>query len=331
MVAFIGIHIPLLGMCSYYLFNRAMLTPIPSMLLILGLTLVATAVTLSVQNKLLRPLLLAKNSLDGYLTRRDVPDLPTHFTDEAGQLLANINITIKKLDTLLLEKSGMVDMLSHDLRSPLNRIVSLADLIKLSEGEEITQMSDLIIQECHATLALLQNFLETLKQEEVHLTSSFKPQRVGLKELVMGATTSFDFAASRKGIRWDISIGDDVAIYAEPMLFSQAVKNILSNAIKFSPENSTVTIDGNSGTGCVLLSVRDAGAGIDPADCEKIFTRFTGAGKTGTHGEGSTGLGLHISRRIVERHGGTIVAQSDPVQKGATFTITLPYRERPAA
>jgi signal transduction histidine kinase len=133
----------------------------------------------------------------------------------------------------------------------------------------------------------------------------------------------FDFPIAEKNLHIQILIDESLHIVVQRELFTQAVRNIIGNAIKFSPEGKTITISVKHDDDQIALSIHDEGLGFQPADIKKIFERFTGAGKKGTHGETSTGLGLYLSKKIVEKHGGKLIAESDGLNKGATFTIIL--------
>ncbi len=286
------------------------------------LTLLAIVAAYILFNKLVAPLRLANRSLENYIATRKILELPVNYEDEAGQILANVQHTLTKLDTLIVEKSDMVDLLSHDLRSPVGRILSLSNMIKSEGGGgEVELYSDYIINECTGLLSLLENILLILKEEN----NEFRLEFVNLNKLIQETLSFYQFSAAEKNLKINVSIDESIYIPIQQQLFKQAIRNILGNAIKFSPEGKSITIVGKQSEDQISLSIRDEGLGFKPNDMKKIFERFTTAGKKGTHGEASTGLGLYLSKKIVERHGGKLVAESDGEYKGASFTIVL-YR-----
>src|SRR5690606_3769484 len=116
-VAFLGIHIPLLGIIFYALFATTISTT-NFILITLGLTLAATALTLRILNSLLQPIIKGKVALNDYLEHDKVPKLPITYTDEVGEILKNIQFTIESLDEVDKEKQEIAELMSHDLRTP---------------------------------------------------------------------------------------------------------------------------------------------------------------------------------------------------------------------
>jgi len=283
--------------------------------------LISAIIILYLFNKLISPLLLAKKALNSYISFREVPQLPTEYEDEAGVLLSNIQSAITQLDDLLSEKSDMIDLLSHDLRSPVGRIVSLSNLIKIDTDTNKNIYADYIANECKGLLRLLENILLMLK-EDGHV---FKLVNVNLKQMIEETVSFFEFPISEKNLNINVSIDESLFINVQQDLFTQAVRNIIGNAIKFSSDGKSIGIMANQDKDEVYLSIQDEGIGFIPSDIKKIFERFTNAGRKGTHGEASVGLGLYLSKKIIEKHGGKLTAESDGVNKGATFTIIL-YR-----
>ena len=127
----------------------------------------------------------------------------------------------------------------------------------------------------------------------------------------------------KKRLHFEIAMPEDLpSVRADSVRVRQILMNLLSNAIKFTPENGTITVEGAPAEGgMVAVSVRDTGPGISPDDRQAVFERFKQVGEG--HRKRGTGLGLPITKRLVELHGGTISLESEP-GKGATFTFTLP-------
>jgi signal transduction histidine kinase len=133
--------------------------------------------------------------------------------------------------------------------------------------------------------------------------------------------------AGRRGIALHISIDERLdQVRADERKIRQVVLNLLSNAIKFTPEGGSINVRAMPGDGVVEVSVRDTGVGIAPEDQEAIFEEFRQVGTAAKKVEG-TGLGLALSRKFIELHGGRIWVQSQ-VGAGSTFTFTIPMRPR---
>ena len=239
--------------------------------------------------------------------------------DEARTLLSNIQDTIAHLDSMLAEKNDMIDLLSHDLRSPITRVLGLSNLIKIDSETKKSIYADYITEECNSLLSVLENILLMLKED----SRPFNLTRINLNELVQGTVHFFDFALSEKKINVQISVDNSIYITVQKELFIQAVRNIMGNAIKFSSDGQQIFIAAKHDIDKISLSIQDEGLGFMPSDMEKIFDRFTSAGKKGTHGEGSIGLGLYLSKKMIEKHEGKLYAESEGINKGATFTIVL--------
>lgn len=325
-IAFLGIHIPLIGTAIYFALAPQHIDKLTVIVFILALTLVATGFTLIVLNKLLVPLQYARESLDTYLREKRLPELPLQYEDEVGQLLTSIHKTVERLDMLLIEKTGVIDLLSHDLRSPVTRIIGLSQVQKIdfiSGNPNI--YADEIIAECNDVLSLLNDVLMVLKQEEI-MERNIQLKTVNLVDVIKKCLAAFDMQTSQKKIKWDMDIENGQYLDLEPSLFSQAFKNIISNAIKFSPAGGMVQVQSRVSGQLIYLSVKDEGVGFMPANKDEIFNRFTKAGNKGTAGEPSTGLGLYLSRKIARRHGGELIGESEGTGKGATFTFVMPCR-----
>jgi signal transduction histidine kinase len=294
---------------------------IPVVVTVVIITIILSAAILYFFNRLLSPLLVTNKALNNYISFREIPKLPEDREDEVGVLMSNIQTTLTRLDGLLSEKSDMIDLLSHDLRSPVGRIISLSNLIKIDNETDKNLYADYIANECRGLLRLLENILLMLK-EDGHV---FRLESTNLRQLVQDTVSFFEFPISEKNLHINIAIDESLFVSVQKDLFTQAVRNIIGNAVKFSSDGKSINIAARQNNEEISLSIQDEGIGFVPSDIKKIFERFTNSGKKGTHGEASVGLGLYLSKKIVEKHGGKLNADSDGVNKGATFTIIL-YR-----
>jgi signal transduction histidine kinase len=318
-----GIFFPVAGLYTYIMLGNG--GAMPSFVKLLALLVFFTAISAVVMqymvSRLIRPLHLGKQALNNYIANREIPQLPIHYEDEAGVLLSDIQSAIIKLDSLIQEKSDMIDLLSHDLRSPVGRVLSLSELIKADTEGQKDLYADYIANECKGLLRVLENILLMLKED----THAFRLVSVNLKDLIEETVAFFDFTASEKNLNIAVSIDESLHVLVQQDLFTQAVRNIIGNAIKFSSDGKSIYIYARQDKDQIYLSIQDEGLGFVSEDIQRIFDRFTQAGKKGTRGEGSVGLGLYLSKKIVERHGGKLLAESEGLNKGATFTIVL-YR-----
>ena len=133
-VAFLGIHVPLLGILFYTMFVSN-ITTTTIVLVVLGLTLGATGLTLTILNNLLEPIIKGEKALKDYVQHNRVPDLPTTYNDEVGEVLKNIQFTIECLDEVDRERQSVTELISHDLRTPVLQSIEIIKFLK-EEGDD---------------------------------------------------------------------------------------------------------------------------------------------------------------------------------------------------
>jgi signal transduction histidine kinase len=327
-IAFIGIHIPLITIVILIVTKNFIFNQNYIIIAILAATLGASTLTLYFLNKLLWPLREAKNALGNYLVDKKMPALPIHFQDEAGLLLKELQHTIEHLDYLIGEKKDVITILSHDIRTPFNQILGLSSLILLETDRNTINQHALTMKEISVkNLMVLNDILKLLKTD--HLDDSENTQ-VELNELITMVNHHLSPSARSKSIQVHIEGGKPIQILANKVLLTEAFTNVLSNAIKFSYPGGDIHITIEEKKGAALVRIRDYGIGITEEDKAKIFTRFTSAGKTGTTGEHSSGVGLYLSRKIITKNKGHLNVFSDGEGLGSCFIITLPVALTPA-
>jgi len=269
--------------------------------------------------KLAKPLTDTRDAVSKYAAFKTLPVLPAGYEDEAGLLMAEVQRALEEIDAQLTEKSDMIDLLSHDMRSPVTRIMGLSNVIKLDDDPETVQYADMISTECRNLLTLMENILLMFREN----TQIFAPQNVNLLNLANESVHFFDILSKQKNLTFKVDIDEHLLVNVQQGLFTQALRNILGNAIKFSSEGKSIFISAKQYGQEIAITIRDEGVGMNQKELVQIFERFTNAGKKGTHGETSIGLGLYLSRKIIEKQGGHITAESDGQGKGAIFTIRL--------
>lgn len=324
-IAFLGIHVPLLGLILFMLFGDATkLSEGAIILLVLVFTLIATVATLYVLNRLLEPLVMSKNALESYIKSRALPNLPVMFKDEAGILMQKVQTAIMSMDEFVQDKEDMVSLISHDMRAPISKTIALVDLLKTNPtATEAIEYIDLIQQENKSQLILLNYILEQLRQEQLEITSE-KKERVLLRELIQKSINTLNPILTEKSLAIQLDISEDFQVNVEKILFAQVIQNLLHNACKFSFPNGTIRLSAWNQSGLVHLEIEDQGLGFYQSGIERNFQRFSNFGQAGTAGEKSTGIGLYLSRRIIERHSGSLKGKSKGPNQGAQFEITLP-------
>ena len=324
-IAFLGIHIPLIGLIVFIVLFPGDIPSSTIFLLTLALTLAATVATLLVLKGLLSPLHITKAALEQYILNRALPDLPMEYPDEVGILMHRTQETIVKLDNLIEEKKDLIGLLSHDLRLPLANIKLLSDHLKsaknLSEKDQ-ADIATMIWNSAQKQIRIFQDILNILKYEDIEM-NNLSVRELSPRTMIEAAWTEMEQVANSKKVNIVINEQYHGKILADRQVFPQVIKNLLSNAVKFSRPGNTITVNIDQKDAHHLISVVDTGTGFDNDHAEELFQRFTEQRKKGTDNEPTIGMGLYLSRKIVNAHEGTLTAYSDGPGRGAVFTISL--------
>jgi signal transduction histidine kinase len=321
-VAFIGIHIPLITIIIISVTGIFTFSSTYILIAALVATLAATAATLYFLNRLLWPLREARRALGNYLSSKKIPDLPLHHEDEAGVLLKELQHTIEHLDYLIGEKKDVIAILSHDIRTPFNQVLGLSGMILLeTERSAINQHAQTMKEICVKNLLVLNDILNLLKTD---YSEEAENTQVELNDMISIVCHHLAPSSKSKSVSIEVRNSQPVMVLANKVLLAEAFSNLISNAIKFSYPGGLIRIGITKKEETALIEIRDNGIGITEEDKSSIFKRFTNAGKQGTAGEHSSGVGLYLSRKIISKTGGDVNVYSDGKDKGSTFTITIP-------
>lgn len=247
--------------------------------------------------------------------------LVSEVADRQAQVEDN-NDELRRLNEL---KNTFLGMAAHDLRNPIGNIQMTADLLRnpkltIPQDQQVELLDDIVGQTQHM-LALLNDLLDVTQIEAGKL--ELKPDSINVGDFLAGAVSRHTPAATAKSITIVLEPVPTGTVRADPTRLRQVIDNLVSNAVKFSPSGTTVIVRGERDKDQWRLSVQDQGPGITAEDRSRLFTDFARLSARPTGGEESTGLGLAITRRIVEAHGGVLDVDSVPGE-GATFWLTLP-------
>jgi signal transduction histidine kinase/CheY-like chemotaxis protein len=252
------------------------------------------------------------------------------FASQASIAITNAILyeRTKELDRL---KSEFVAVVSHEVRTPLTSIKGSLELLGDVRFYQLPAPQRELLGICQANterlISLINDILDFSKLEASKFTLNIEHSDV--TKIVTEAVENIRSLASMRNVAIDIHVEGTVGtVEADSMRVGQVVTNLLGNAIKFSPERSRVEIWARGEEEQVTISVRDHGKGISPADMSRLFQKFGQLDSSNTRKAGGTGLGLVISKGIVEQHGGRIWVDSE-IGEGSTFSFTLP-RRRPA-
>jgi signal transduction histidine kinase len=242
---------------------------------------------------------------------------------QANRQLEESYERLKSLDSVKME---FFALLSHELRTPLTTIKGYADLLEDGvlgplNAEQRDKLAKISAGVDRLT-KIVDNLSDLSSIASRRYTMDILP--VSLKDLISEVARGIAFLAERKGIRlsWEVP-ADLPMVYVDRARISQVILNIVNNAIKYTPPGGRITIRAQDEKDHVLVSVHDTGIGIAKKDLENIFSGFYHAGYKLSYEYKGAGLGLALSKGIIESHGGRIWAESE-VGKGSTFYFTLP-------
>jgi signal transduction histidine kinase len=221
--------------------------------------------------------------------------------------------------------------MSHELRTPLNAIIGFSQVMRDGMFGEVNEKQqeylDDILSSANHLLALINDILDLSKVEAGQVELQLAP--FSLADALEGGVVMVRERATEGGVTVELSASPEVdVVTGDERRIRQVIVNLLSNAVKFTPEGGGVGIRASQENGEVLVSVTDTGPGIAAEDQARIFEEFqqTEAGLAQREG---TGLGLALSKRLIELHGGRIWVDSE-LGKGSTFVFTLPVRSGPS-
>ena len=224
-------------------------------------------------------------------------------------------------------KDEFLATVSHELRTPLNAIVGWAHMLRKgqvpADGQD--HALEVIARNAAAQTTLIEDLLDVSRAVEGRLP--LKKTDVDLGQLLKVALDSLEPAARAQELTMVSRVSSNLGfVFADPGRLQQVILNLLSNAVKFTPPGGRITLLADAGTDVVTIRVSDTGAGIAPEMLARVFERFWQADKSTTRRYSGVGLGLTISRHLVELHGGTIEAASEGEGQGTTITVQLPRR-----
>ena len=243
--------------------------------------------------------------------------------------LARKNEELTHLDQL---KSDFMATMSHELRTPLTSIIGYSDMLLSGMTGELNEKQsafvDSILKGGESLLNLINDVLDLTKIEAGRL--ELNREAVDLRAALLGVLPVVKPRAQDKRIRISTFLPTDLPlVWADPGKLNQILLNLITNGIKYTHENGSVSVEARTVDETVEIWVNDTGIGIAREDQDKVFQRFTQIDSSATRSQGGTGLGLAIVRELVELHGGAIRVQSK-LGKGSSFIFTMPISTKPA-
>ncbi|WP_231131693.1 sensor histidine kinase [Flavobacterium hydrophilum] len=289
------------------------------------MTLLATAITLLVLNELIKPIAIASKALNDYRNERSLSVLPTEYNDEAGLLMSNIQESIFEAETFINEKQDLIYMLSHDLKNFAGNPQGLAKLIMEEKpSESVKQLAELICESTNLQFRYIENFIKLLDEQDQVVRINPEVRKISFPDVLDFVNEQVEQRLIDKNITLDVSIEiEETKLKIDEGLLIQVLVNLISNAVKFSYFDSEIKLRIFTENNDLILTVSDKGIGFNEHQIEELFKKFTKMSRLGTANESSTGIGLYLCKKIIERNKGKLTASSEGTNKGAEFKIVF--------
>ncbi|HUU99611.1 MAG TPA: PAS domain-containing sensor histidine kinase [Bacteroidales bacterium] len=253
-------------------------------------------------------------------THAIIRDITDRKKDEEEIKLKN-----KLLETINAEKDKFFSIIAHDLKGPLSAFLGatqiLTEEIQNMTLEEIKEITISMKESASNIYGLLENLLEWSRLKRG--TMDFIPETFNVKQIITASIEVLTESARKKEIKINYSLPEELTIYSDSHMFETVIRNLVSNAIKFTPKSgeisvsATATPDNN-----VEIKIRDTGIGMNRELIDRLFLINERTNRKGTEGELSTGLGLLLCKEFIDKHNGKIWVESEE-GKGSTFSFTL--------
>lgn len=231
-----------------------------------------------------------------------------------------------KLSELLEDKNRFIAIIAHDLKNPFNTLLGFTDLIIRNlhryDQTKIQSQLQIINQTVYQTYSMLEDLLawSTTKAEQMKINL----QTIEMCTFTNDILAYFSFMAKNKNITIQNQIENHIMVKADMNMTKTIMRNLISNAIKFTPENGLIILQATAKDDYVNISITDSGKGIRKEHLNKLWDFNDFFSTTGTSGEKGTGFGLMLCKIFIEKHNGKIWVESEP-NKGSSFHFTLPY------
>ena len=257
------------------------------------------------------------------------------FLSEIGELeekakhLFEFTNKLKKSEEELKEtnkrKDKFFNIIAHDLRAPFNSILGLTEILKLESEElspsEVTDLATRIHNNSENVLEMVEDLLNWARMQTNHI--DFNPKNIKIADVVFDTLYLLKQTASLKNIKVETDIDKNISVFADQNMINLVLRNLVSNAIKFTGNNGLIKIFSSAGENTVTIGVEDNGVGIKKENMKKILTIDEHFTNLGTNNEKGTGLGLVLCQEFLSKNKSKLLIESE-FGKGSTFSFELP-------
>jgi len=244
---------------------------------------------------------------------------------ERKQDEAELKIKNEQLKELNATKDKFFAIIAHDLKSPFNGILGFSEILKDEardlDIDSIVAYTEIIYSTAKQTLKLLENLLDWAGMQRGGF--HFEPKKTVVNNLIEDEISGLRYYADQKNISLIFDPGEEIIIPADEKMLSTVLRNLISNAIKFTPRQGRINIRSTMNLDNLIVSITDTGVGIETENIAKLFKIETSFTSRGTENEKGTGLGLLLCKEFIDKHGGKIWVDSEK-GKGSTFSFSIP-------
>jgi PAS domain S-box-containing protein len=239
--------------------------------------------------------------------------------------LRKINIELERLNRT---KDKFFSIIAHDLRNPFHAIIGFSELLtkeyNTMDDQQRKGLLELINVSSEGAFNLLENLLQWARTQTDKI--KYSPENMDINDIIASTISLLSITAEKKHIKLKNTIAKKIMVYADKNMINTVIRNLISNAVKFTANDGEVRISAADKEKMVEIRVSDTGVGMNQETLGKLFRIDMYHSTSGTSGETGTGLGLIICKEFVEMHGGKIVVESEE-KKGSTFSFTLPKKK----
>lgn len=292
------------------------------------ITIALTIVTIFILSRFVAlPLINMKEATEQLSKGNHNVELHTERKDELGELANSITKLSKDLKDLKMARNEFLASISHELRTPLTYIKGYADIINRqnTSKEEIENYVKIICEEAEQLTILIKNLFDLAKIDQNNFL--IKREHVALHELIQNVAERIRPVLAKKKIILHVNCPNGITAFVDPERLQQVLINILENAKNHSDEGSQILLNANQNSQDIIITIADEGEGIPEQDLPYIFDRLYRVEKSRSRQSGGAGLGLAITKEIVESHGGSINIRSE-LGKGTSVVIKLTRGDR---
>ncbi len=270
----------------------------------------------------------------GVVARYEMETRVAHISNEMEKVQ-------KQMERVDRSKSAFISVAAHELKTPITLIDGYAsmmeDLVQEGRGVPLDSLLSGMQAGLKRLRTIVDDMLDVSMIDNDLLSLNFQPIQIGTILDILKRDLSDAVGKRKQTLEIKPFEGSNAWIYVDAGRIMQAIRNILENAVKYTPDGGTITVDGRTLPGLIEVTITDTGIGISPEDQTVIFEKFGQLGQLGLHSSGKTkfkgdgaGLGLPISRGILQAHGGSIWVESEGHDEkkcpGSTFHVLIPIR-----